>query len=142
MKFSRRTLAVAVAALGLALSPVAAQAAPTAEEAPTSTSGIQADVPGAPNQYPNPNPGASPVADSPGWFCFQWGPGPAPGTSNTQYKVWCAKGEMPGTIYGSNGVRTGELAWTTCGNGYPKDHTFNQWACNAVWKSYPFPTAF
>jgi hypothetical protein len=99
--------------------------------------------PGQPvNPYPSPNPPTSPVEDSPAWYCFQWGPGPAPGASQHMYKVWCPKDVTPGAIYGSDGVHYKEFAWTTCGNDYPLDHIFNEWACNAVWKAYPYPTPF
>ena len=93
-------------------------------------------------EYPNPNPPTSPVENSPAWYCFQWGLGPAVGVSQSLFKVWCPKGETPGTIYGSDGVHYGEFAWTTCGNGYPLDHIFNEWACNAVWKAIPYPDSF
>ena len=99
--------------------------------------------PGQPvNPYPSPNPPNSGVANSPSWHCFQWGPGIAPGASEHKYKVWCPEGVFPGTVYGSDGVNYKEIQWTGCGNGYPLDHIFNEWSCNAVWKAYPYPTPF
>jgi len=131
MKTKRKIIAALVGALLLVGAPIGVTAA----------SAIQ-DQGDPYNGYLNPNPPTSPIPDSIPWVCFQWGPGPAPGASAHKYIVWCPKGVFPGTIYGSDGVKYGEVAWTNCGNGYPKDHMFNDWSCNATWKSYPYPTSF